>query len=1029
MKTKSFFNTLLMAVLVLPTANCLLPSCFSQGTWPWAKQTLGGGTGGDKCDNICTDASGNVYITGHFNSPTISFGPYTLTNSNPPPYGDNFYIAKYDANGNILWLRGHTAGTAYEEKGRSVATDAAGNVYVAVNYYDGSITFGSTTYTSPGPSTWNWNIVLVKYDASGNVLWTKGAGGTGEDEAGGVATDPSGNVYLVGGFTSPSITFGSATLTNPGAGVLFLIKFDASGNVLWSVTPGQAGGADVATDAFGNVYICGGFSSSITFGSTTLTQTASSFSQSYIAKYNGSGNALWAKQSVQNWKLGANAIAVNPAGTAAYIVGSFHEVNIGNAASFGSITIYQKSNWDAFFVGYDASSGNELCAMSIGEPGNGSANIYGHGVTVDASGNVYVSGQAIANYITFGSSPPFTLSGGNQRFFMGVFDTNCNLICKEGLGSGGMSPNLAADASGNVFVGSSFINTLVVGSTVLTMTPPDAEIFVAKYVKCTSSALAVSATQTNPVCNNICTGTATAAPSGGTVPYTYSWNTSPAQNTQTATGLCAGNYVCTVTDANGSAAAVPVTITQPSAVTTSTNSTPAACGSNNGSASVTASGGTGGLTYSWAPSGGNASAATGLAAGNYTCTVTDANGCTKTATVTVTQTGGPSVSTSSTPQTCAVGGTASANPSGGTSPYTYQWCNGQTTSTASGLSAGSCTVVVTDASGCSTANTVTITASGNIPALAAAATPASCGNNNGTASATVSGGTSPYTYSWNPSSQTTSAITGLSGGNYTCTLTDATGCTAVQTISVPSSTAITASVSATSSTCGNNNGTAAVNASGGTSPYTYSWSSSGCTASFCTGLGAGNYSVTITDATGCSQTTAVAVTQTGGPVATVASNVTITQGQSATLTAGGGGTYQWGSGSTQNQITVTPSATTVYCVTVTDADNCSDSACVTVTVKTEPTPCGELFIPNAFSPNSDGENEMECVLGGCIQSMTFTIYDRWGEKVFETTDPKICWDGMYKGKLMNTATFVYYLQAVLTNGEQINKKGNISLIR
>lgn len=91
--------------------------------------------------------------------------------------------------------------------------------------------------------------------------------------------------------------------------------------------------------------------------------------------------------------------------------------------------------------------------------------------------------------------------------------------------------------------------------------------------------------------------------------------------------------------------------------------------------------------------------------------------------------------------------------------------------------------------------------------------------------------------------------------------------------------------------------------------------------------------------------------------------------------------------------------------------------------------CAEIFVPNAFSPNNDMENDLECVLGNCIQDFYFAIYDRWGEKVFESTDPKNCWDGTYKGKLMNTAVFVYYLQATLNNGETIKKKGNVSLIR
>ncbi len=91
--------------------------------------------------------------------------------------------------------------------------------------------------------------------------------------------------------------------------------------------------------------------------------------------------------------------------------------------------------------------------------------------------------------------------------------------------------------------------------------------------------------------------------------------------------------------------------------------------------------------------------------------------------------------------------------------------------------------------------------------------------------------------------------------------------------------------------------------------------------------------------------------------------------------------------------------------------------------------CGELFVPNAFSPDNNGENDMECVYGKCIKSVIFSIYDRWGEKVFETDNINNCWDGVYKGKKMNTAVFVYYLRATLNDGEEVIKKGNISLFR
>ncbi|TAL58572.1 MAG: gliding motility-associated C-terminal domain-containing protein, partial [Bacteroidetes bacterium] len=88
-----------------------------------------------------------------------------------------------------------------------------------------------------------------------------------------------------------------------------------------------------------------------------------------------------------------------------------------------------------------------------------------------------------------------------------------------------------------------------------------------------------------------------------------------------------------------------------------------------------------------------------------------------------------------------------------------------------------------------------------------------------------------------------------------------------------------------------------------------------------------------------------------------------------------------------------------------------------------------FYIPNAFSPNGDGENDIFYVRGNCIKELTFIIYNRWGEKVFKTTDPKQGWDGTHRGKTANTAVFAYYMNAVLASGEKISRKGNVSLIR
>jgi hypothetical protein len=223
------------------------------------------------------------------------------------------------------------------------------------------------------------------------------------------------------------------------------------------------------------------------------------------------------------------------------------------------------------------------------------------------------------------------------------------------------------------------------------------------------AALSATSTHSNASCGGICDGAITAFPSGGTSPYSHKWTTSPVQTGATATGLCAGIYKDSITDANGCKTVLgPITVTQPVPVAALVTCGGVSCnGGNNGTSSVTASGGSpavSGYTYSWSTSPTQTTAtATGLSAGNYTCTVTDSLGCTGKGNCTVNQPTVFTYSASSTDASCATccDGAASSAPSGGTTPYSYAWNpGGQTTQNISGVCPGNYTVCITDAHGC-----------------------------------------------------------------------------------------------------------------------------------------------------------------------------------------------------------------------------------------------------------------------------------------------------------------------------------------
>jgi gliding motility-associated-like protein len=465
---------------------------------------------------------------------------------------------------------------------------------------------------------------------------------------------------------------------------------------------------------------------------------------------------------------------------------------------------------------------------------------------------------------------------------------------------------------------------------------------------------AIGTTLANVSCNGGNNGSASVTPTGGTAPYTYSWNTSPAQTTATATGLTAGTYTATVTDAHNCTTTATATVTQPTSLgaTASTLTNVACNGGNNGSASVTPTGGTIPYTYSWSTSPVQTTAtATGLVAGTYTVTVTDAHSCTTTATATVTQPSSLSASASTLTNVACFGGnngSASATPGGGTSPYTYSWSSSpvQTTATATGLTAGIYTVTVTDAHSCTATAAATITQPSLLTAAGSTLTNVACnGGNNGSANATPGGGTPPYTYSWSTSpAQTTATATGLAAGTYTVTVTDAHNCstTATATITEPTSLSATASTLTDVSCNGGNNGSASVTPTGGTTPYTYSWNTSPVkTTATATGLTAGTYTVTVTDAHSCATTATATVAQPTSLSATASTltNVDCHGGNngSASVTPTGGTspyTYSWNTSPVQTTATAAGLIAGTYTATVTDAHNCTTTATATITQPT-----------------------------------------------------------------------------------------------
>ena len=386
-----------------------------------------------------------------------------------------------------------------------------------------------------------------------------------------------------------------------------------------------------------------------------------------------------------------------------------------------------------------------------------------------------------------------------------------------------------------------------------------------------SAVVATITAFTNPSCDGVADGTATAMGSGGTEAGTYDFLWSDNQTTQTAVALVGGTYIVTVTDDNGCTDTASVTITNPALLTAVIDSSSdVSCnGQNDGFTRVLANGGTGAFTYNWG--GGNIAASnSNLAPGNYIVTVTDANGCSETATATIIEPSALSVTTTTTPASCSGlnDGTATANATGGTGMFTYQWDDVpgmQTTLTATGLVGGTYNVTVTDGRGC-TATAPAIVTQPTTLVLDSVKTSLLCnGDSTATATVTVVGGTGMLTYQWDdtPRMQTTPTATALPAGRFTVTVTDANGCNESINITIIEPTAVVAVISSsTSPTCnGIADGTATAMGSGGTEAGTYDflWSDNQTTQT-AVGLAGGNYIVTVTDDNGCTDTASIILT-------------------------------------------------------------------------------------------------------------------------------------------------------------------------
>lgn len=413
--------------------------------WLWAKSPTGGGNVPGS-SSVVADGLGNSYMTGAFSSDTILFDLDTLINTDNSGTYD-IYIAKYDVNGNVLWAKNF--GGTYNDYGGAITIDSSGNIYIT-GTFSNTILFDSFSLTSVGSS----DIFIVKYDINGNVIWAKRAGCNSIDYANSITTDAFGNLFISGSFRNTPITFDTFTLPNNGSADIFIAKYDQNGNALWAKSAGGTnddGAPSVTTDGFGNSYIAVDFQSpSIIFGLDTLIDNNPSFPDVAIVKYDASGNVVWAKSAGGNNYDYAICVKTDSLNNI-YMTGHFYSPSI----IFDSDTLNNSStNKDMFLVKFD-NSGNVIWAKSAGGIGADQ----GSYLTTD-SYNIYVVGYFVSTSIAFDTFILANSGSGPSDIFVVKYDSNGNTIWVKGANSIGddYANSISIDVSGNMYVTGYFHN-------------------------------------------------------------------------------------------------------------------------------------------------------------------------------------------------------------------------------------------------------------------------------------------------------------------------------------------------------------------------------------------------------------------------------------------------------------------------------------------------------------------------------------------------------------------------------------------
>jgi gliding motility-associated-like protein len=1023
----------------------------TDGGYAMAGETNSFGGSPDDMYVVKLDGAGNLLWDKRYGTASIADQAFSITATsdgglalcgsayffivgNIPASSNEYYITKLDATGNLQWtrlIRNPDAPNIYPDYARSIIQTADGGYMISGE--------GGRRKSSGGFVN---KILLIKLDASGNVSWTRFYGSTAipgfsadNSEYGESVIQTSDGGYVVAGY-SFSYNYDFVKARDVGL-ELYLIKVDGNGNLLWTRIIGEQdndiGKAVIATSDGG--FAVAGYVQPRVAGARTddfyFVKLDSNLDNCCTTRSGGTALSSAATNTTRGGEFPGGGTATS-GGTAAN-GGVMNDLcNLNLQITIDSTNVKCKGICDGSATA-TASGGSAPYTFSWS---NGSTEATASGLCAGTY-TVFVEDNAGNRDTAFVSitEPASALTGSFQKT-----DVSCNASCN---GSATASAQGGTPAYSFLWNTNPAQNTATAGNLcagnytcIITDNKGCRDTLEIPIIEPTPIE---ADTSTNPAnCGNSDGSASLSNTRGGTGPYTFSWNSSPPQSNATASNLLAGTYTVTISDSRSCTIQLTVIVPSLGGGTATIEAQDVSCfGQANGSLRAIVSGGTSPFNYSWNSSPVQSTAlANNLLAGTYTCTITDAANCVIVVSGTVDQPEEIIAQSSTVNSDCgASNGSASIQViSGGSAPYTYSWNTTpeQTSATASGLPAGSYICTITDDQACEKTINV-IVANNNAASASGTATQVSCpGGSNGRISVLMNGGTQPFIYSWNTNPpQNGSTAENLKAGIYSCTITDANNCVAVYTDTITEPGAFVVEISHIPA-CGLNSGTAAVSVSGGTAPYSYSWSPGGATGPVLQGATAGEYVLTFSDANTCTGADTVQIQTLPVPQIDAGPDEEINIGESVELlVSGSSGAYYWEPGASLSctdcpNPLASPLQTTTYTVSITAPNGCTNTDTVMVLVNVI---CGEVFVPNAFSPNGDGENDALCVYGNCFKTLRTMIFDRWGEKVFDSESTKPCWDGTFRDQPMNSAVFGYYIEGTLFTGEEIKRKGEINLIR